>query len=98
MSATTPSLHAIDDWESIESGRLDIKEVQISSAVLECIKRQTQCPPPLVPLASQTSQALVLYRAPRLPPRPKWLEPACEHGEEKPTGLVAHGDDVMEVE
>ncbi|KAH0827778.1 hypothetical protein J3R83DRAFT_3396 [Lanmaoa asiatica] len=99
LSTTTPLPRAIDD-ESTGSEQLDIREVQISSAVLECLRRQTNCPPPLIPLASQTSQALVLYRAPR-PPSPRPLEPACDHEEGKSTWtsiLVAHEDDVMEVE
>ena len=93
---STPPPHGVRDWESM--GQLDIKEVQISSAVLECLRRQTKRPP--IPLSSQTSQALVLYRAPR-PPSPKPPEQACDHQEERPSrasSLVAHEDDVMEVE
>lgn len=91
-ATSTPAPH---DWESIASGQLDIKEVQIPSAVLECLRRQTKRSP--IPLSSQPSQALVLYRAPR-PPSPKPLEQACDRQEGKPTSLVAHEDDVMEVE
>jgi hypothetical protein len=86
----TDSTH---DWKSIASGQLDIKEMQISSAVLECLRRQPKRPP--IPLSCQPSQALVLYRA------PKPLEQACDRQEGKPTRasrLVAHEDDVMEVE
>jgi len=95
--ATTLPPHGVHDWESIASGQLDIKEVHISPAVLECLRRQTKRPPPPIPLPSQTSQALVLYRAPGLPS----LEQACDHQEEKPSqtsNLVAHEDDAMEVE
>ncbi|KAF8554719.1 hypothetical protein OG21DRAFT_1032685 [Imleria badia] len=75
-------------WESISSGQLDIKEVQISSAVLDCLRRRPAAP---IPLSSQTTQALVLYRALR-PPTPK---AACD-GASRTSILVA--DDVMEVE
>lgn len=78
---------AFHDRESIES---NIKEVEISSVVLECLRRQAKCPPPLIPLPSQTSQALVLYRAPR-------SEPLCGDQEGKRTGIVQE-DDVMDVE
>ena len=69
-------------------GQLDIKEVQISSAVLECLRRQSKYPPAPIPLPPQASQALVLYRTPRPPT-----------GEtSRASTLVAHEDDVMEVE
>lgn len=74
---------------------LDITEVQISRAVLECIKRQSTCPPPLIPLAGQAPQALVLYRALR-PPSPAPLEQPCD--QRQMSIIVARGDDVMEVE
>ena len=74
----------------IASEHLDIKEVQISSAVLERLRKQNQRPHVPILLPAQPSQALVLYRAPRPPPPPS----------PKPSeqDLVAHGDDVMEVE
>ncbi|KAI9463762.1 hypothetical protein HD554DRAFT_2040937 [Boletus coccyginus] len=95
--ATTLPPHGVHDWESIASGELDIKEVQISSAVLECLRRQTKCPPAPIPLPSQTSLALVLYR----PPGPPSSERAYDHQEEQPSqtsNLVVHEDDAMEVE
>ncbi|KAG9316519.1 hypothetical protein JVU11DRAFT_2569 [Chiua virens] len=77
------------DWKSIESGQPDIKEIEISPAVLECIRRQIQHPAPLIPLPSQSldSQALVLYRAVQPPvlEQPKSIQ-------------VAQEDDIMEVE
>ncbi|KAG6369664.1 hypothetical protein JVT61DRAFT_14163 [Boletus reticuloceps] len=86
-----------DGWESIASGQLDIKEVQISPAVLECLRRQSRRPPAPIHLPPPTSQALVLYRTPR-PPSPKPVEQVHEDREGKSIPTSIHGDDVMEVE
>ncbi|KAF8444504.1 hypothetical protein L210DRAFT_930212 [Boletus edulis BED1] len=85
-------------WESRASGQLDIKEVQISPAVLECLRRQSRRLPAPILLPPPTSQALVLYRTPR-PPSPKPVEQVYEEGKSIPTSIMlTHGDDVMEVE
>ncbi|KAF8135515.1 hypothetical protein EV363DRAFT_797879 [Boletus edulis] len=82
-------------WESMASGQLDIKEVQISPAVLECLRRQSRRLPAPILLPPPTSQALVLYRTPSLKP----VEQVYEEGKSIPTSIMlTHGDDVMEVE
>lgn len=67
-----------------DAGQLDVREVHISTAALECIKQRLR---PIIPLPPG-SRALVLYRAPR-PPSPDSAQASI---------LVAQEEDVMEVE
>ncbi|KIK92178.1 hypothetical protein PAXRUDRAFT_830208 [Paxillus rubicundulus Ve08.2h10] len=70
MHWTTGPSHENDDRKDPTSRRLQIKEVQISSVILEQLKKQTKSPPPLIPISPPASQALVLFR-PLRPPSPK---------------------------
>ncbi|KAF9244843.1 hypothetical protein BU15DRAFT_59038 [Melanogaster broomeanus] len=71
LCPTSEPSHASDDREgTTDSGQLEIKEVQISSVVLERLKMQTTSRPPLIPISCAVSQALILFR-PLRPPSPK---------------------------
>ncbi|KIJ18833.1 hypothetical protein PAXINDRAFT_8207 [Paxillus involutus ATCC 200175] len=102
IRCTTKSSHASDGREDTTSRQLQIKEVQISSVVLEQLKKQTNSPPPLIPISSPVSQALVLFR-PLQPPSQKSIMGGVlgdDEGQESAgvaTPLLPEGD-AMDVE
>ncbi|KAF8836744.1 hypothetical protein BDN67DRAFT_1014414 [Paxillus ammoniavirescens] len=102
ICCTTKPSHASDGREDTTSRRLQIKEVQISSVVLEQLKKQTNSPPPLIPISSPVSQALVIFR-PLRPPSPKFIMGRAlddDEGQESArvaTPLLPEGD-AMDVE
>ncbi|KAF9218672.1 hypothetical protein BS17DRAFT_770564 [Gyrodon lividus] len=81
------------------SVQLEIREVQISSVVLEHLKMQTTSQPPLISKSCAISQALTLFR-PLQPPPPKSLlgaMPGDGKGLES-TELFSPEGDAMDVE
>lgn len=91
---------------------LVIREVEISSAVLERLKQQAKSAAPLIPISSPASQALVLFRPLRPPSLSGKLsskEAEDDEGEDEesaavqtsaPTSapVVIPDDDAMDVE
>ncbi|KAF9227484.1 hypothetical protein BS17DRAFT_775580 [Gyrodon lividus] len=99
--ATEPS-HASDDPEDTNSEQLEIQEVEISPVVLERLKKKTKSLPPLIPIYSPASQALVLFR-PLRPPSPKFTREAVLGDDERrePTRVatpLTPESDAMDVE
>ncbi|KIJ67664.1 hypothetical protein HYDPIDRAFT_25143 [Hydnomerulius pinastri MD-312] len=98
---TYTATYPAEEQKDPKAGELEIKEVKVSSVVLERLKRQAKSPPPLIPISTPVSQALILFR-PLRPPSPFSFSKELEDDDEPVSTVVAPlvvaEDDAMDVE